>query len=442
MKDIILPYNFTPRPYQKGIFEARDRDVKNILCVWHRRAGKDKSLLNLVIREAFKRRGAYYYYFPTGTWARKAIWNGMDRAGLPFKYHFPKPLIKKVRDQDMIIEFVNGSIFQIIGTDNLDVVGVNPVGCVFSEYSLQNPQAYKLVSPIFAENDGWCAFNYTPRGKNHGWELLKTARKFPEYWYCEVLDIEKTGAIDPARVERDIKMGIISQELAEQEYYCSFDFGMEGSILGEYVRKARKTGRIGKFSYRRDLPTFTFWDIGVSDATSVWIGQYNDSMNSVYMIDHIEENNKGVAWFNEYIHTELPYSYNAHFAPHDAVQRDKWGALSLAEQAERAGLKLTVIERTKHKHSDIELMRRKFDRFFFDEEKCEHGLICLNDWHWNEKGDKPEHDWTSHAVDAFAIACRALDGGELDYQVRKLKYASGHKKRPRRTVCNYDPLTW
>ena len=442
MSEVMLPYKFEPRDYQRGIFEARDADVKNILCVWHRRAGKDKSLLNLIIREAFKRKGSYYYYFPTGTWARKAIWNGMDRDGFPFMSHFPKMLISRVLDRDMAIEFVNGSLFQIIGTDNLDVVGVNPVGCVFSEYSLQNPQAYKLVSPIFAENDGWCAFNYTPRGKNHGYELLKTAKKFSDIWYWEVLDIEKTGAIDPARVERDIKMGIISQELAEQEYYCSFDFGMEGSILGEYVRLARKQKKIGSFTYRKGLPTFTFWDIGVHDATSIWIGQYDSNSNTVYMIDHIEESNKGVKYFYEFLYKELPYDYVAHFAPHDVAQREKWGAVSLIDQAQKEGLKFEMIERVKKKSADIELMRRSFRNFSFNEEKCEHGLICLTDWHWNDKGDKPEHDWSSHAVDAFAVACRALDLGDLDYQVRRLSYRRGDRKRQKRTVNNYDPLAW
>jgi hypothetical protein len=144
--------------------QAIDNGKKRAVAVWHRRAGKDKTLINLIVKKAFERVGAYYYYFPTQAQGRKILWNGIDKEGMPFLDHVPQEIIAQKKDQEMMIRLVNGSIIQLIGTDRAEVVGPNPVGCVFSEYSLQDPRAWDFVRPILAENEGWAVFNYTPRG--------------------------------------------------------------------------------------------------------------------------------------------------------------------------------------------------------------------------------------------------------------------------------------
>ena len=150
-----------------------DAGYKRAVCVWHRRAGKDKTLINLVVKKAHERVGCYYYYFPTGTKGRQTIWDGIDKDSFPFLEHIPKEIIRKKNDQEMKIVFKNGSIFQIIGTDRTEVVGPNPVGCVFSEYALQDPRAWNYVRPILSENEGWAVFNSTPRGMNHLYQLFE-----------------------------------------------------------------------------------------------------------------------------------------------------------------------------------------------------------------------------------------------------------------------------
>ena len=47
---IHLPYKFTPRDYQKPVMDAVMLGYKRIACPWHRRAGKDKTFLNIIIR--------------------------------------------------------------------------------------------------------------------------------------------------------------------------------------------------------------------------------------------------------------------------------------------------------------------------------------------------------------------------------------------------------
>ena len=173
---ITLPHNYTPRDYQLSVLEALDTGkFKRAVCVWHRRSGKDKTFINFVAKKMYERVGGYYYFFPTYRQGMKVIWNGMDRDGYKFTDHFPKELRKRTDNDAMLIETKNNSIFQVIGTDKVDlIVGANPVDCVFSEWSLQNPAAWDYIRPILAENDGWAAFIYTPRGKNHGFTDRKS----------------------------------------------------------------------------------------------------------------------------------------------------------------------------------------------------------------------------------------------------------------------------
>lgn len=439
-KAVQIPFNFTPRPYQMGLFKARERGCKRMLCVWHRRAGKDKALLNLVIREAVQRVGAYYYYFPTAVWARKAIWDGMDKDGFAFKKHFPDEIVLNIKDREMQIELVNGSIFQIIGTDTLDVVGVNPVGCVFSEYSLQNPKAWQYITPILLENDGWAAFNFTPRGKNHAYRLYEMARK-SDNWYCEKLTVRETGSIKEEDIDREISQGVISRELAQQEYYCSFELGVEHSIFSNSMKDCRTGGRIGLFPYDPSLGVYTFWDLGVSDAMSVWFGQKPKGIERVFMIDHMEESNKGLSWFKEQLDLR-GYRYATHFAPHDVAKRQVIDASSVISSARKIGLNFEMVPRTSSVEADIELVRRMLPIFSFDEEKCSSGLDSLFDYHRNEDTGKPVHDQSSHSVDAFRTACRAIDLGMLRSAERVSMMREGGRKMQSDTgtLSEFDPI--
>jgi hypothetical protein len=195
--------------------------------VWHRRAGKDKTLLNIMVKEMFKRKGTYYYFFPFKIQARAVIWNGMGEDGFPFMGHFPEEVVARKLDQEMRVELKNGSAFQLIGTDDIDrIVGTNPVGCIYSEYALQKPEAWDYIRPILRQNNGWALFNYTPRGMNHGWDLYQLAKANND-WFCELLNILDTKKPDgtPVLTEEDIEKERaegMSEAMIRQEYYCDF----------------------------------------------------------------------------------------------------------------------------------------------------------------------------------------------------------------------------
>lgn len=228
--EITIPYNYAPRDYQSGLYDCIGNGYLRGVAVWHRRAGKDKTLLNLIVKEAFKRVGVYYYLFPTYQQGRKVLWDGIDRNGFRYMDHIPEQLREKTNQAEMKITLINGSLVQIVGTDNIDsVMGTNPVGCVFSEYSLQNPAAWDLIRPILAENGGWAVFNYTPRGRNHGFILYEMAKNNPD-WYCELLTVDDTGAVSADVVQAEREAGM-SEEMIQQEFYCSFEASLSSCFF-------------------------------------------------------------------------------------------------------------------------------------------------------------------------------------------------------------------
>ena len=137
---------------------------------------------------------------------------------------------RRTSGQEMLIETVNGSIWQMAGSDNFDsLVGSNPVGVVFSEWSLANPDAWEYLRPILVENDGWALFIYTPRGRNHGYGTYLRALE-ADSWFCEKLTVEDTGLITPAQIEEERAAGMSEGKIG-QEFFCSFDADIDEQLI-------------------------------------------------------------------------------------------------------------------------------------------------------------------------------------------------------------------
>ncbi len=219
--NVQIPFLYKPRDYQLAFWKAMDNGCKRAVLVWSRRSGKDKTSWNFTIREALKKKGTYFYMLPEYEHARKVIWDAIDKEGIRFLDHVPKEIVSGKNESEMKITLVNGSIIKLVGSDSYDsLVGTNPMGVVFSEYSIGDGRAWDFIRPILAENGGWAVFNFTPRGMNHGWKILQQARNEPEQWFHQVLTVDDTKCISPEVLESERKQ--MPEELFRQEYYCEF----------------------------------------------------------------------------------------------------------------------------------------------------------------------------------------------------------------------------
>jgi len=429
--DIEIPYKFKPRDYQIPFLEAMDSGIKRAVLVFHRRAGKDKTCFNLMIKKALEKVGNYYYFFPTYSQAKKALWDAIDKDGLKVLDHIPRQVLKKKNESDMRLEFVNGSSIQLIGTENIDsIVGTNPAGCIYSEYSLQNPMAWALIRPILKENGGWAVFNFTPRGKNHAFKLFNMA-KSNKNWFAQLLTVRDTGILTEADIEEERKEGM-DEELIQQEYYCDFNIGIQGAYYLKQIQKAEEEKRIGFVPYNEDNEVHTVWDLGIGDAMSIWF--YQVAGREIHLIDFYEAQGEGFAYYARILQ-EKGYLYGNHFAPHDIMQRELGTGKSRQEVARNLGINFQVVPKLSVEDG-IDAVRRIFNRCWFDEEKCEAGLNALKNYkkEYDEKRkmfkSRPYHDWASHAADAF----RYFAVGFRDIVIRS-------SKKEYKTDYPIDPVT-
>lgn len=194
-------------------------------------SGKDKTCFNYMIKKALERKGTYFYFLPTYSQAKKVVWDNIDNDGFKMLEHIPDSLVSNKNATELKIELKNGSVIQLIAADEFSKsgVGTNPVGVVFSEYSINKPEVWDFIRPILKVNGGWAIFNFTPRGTNHAHKLLQIARNEPD-WFSEVLTIKETDILTEEDMEAERREGM-SEDLIEQEYYCKF---VEGA--GSYFR--------------------------------------------------------------------------------------------------------------------------------------------------------------------------------------------------------------
>jgi len=410
MSIIEIPYKYTPRSYQLPLFQAMDSGCKRAITAWHRRAGKDKSLFNLVVKKALQRVGVYYYFFPEFAQGRRVIWDGIDGHGMKFLDHIPKELIGQKHKTDMKIELTNGSLIQIIGTDNYDKVrGSNPVGCVFSEFAYQNPAAWDVVRPILGENGGWAVFNSTPFGKNHFYEMFTMAEQNPN-WFSQLVTVEDSldengNRFVPEEVIEEDRMSGMSEEWLQQEYYCSFTANSQGFYYLKQMNDAEKEGRVCNLPYETNIPVDTWWDIGVGDSTAIWFTQTIG--REVHVIDFYQSASEGLDHYVKHLQS-LPYIYGSHNFPHDMSHTEFGTGKSRLEMAESllGSARLNILPKV-GLEDGINAVRIILPVCRFDKTRCEQGLKALNNYHrqWDDKSheykNKPVHDWSSHPADAF-----------------------------------------
>lgn len=390
--------------------------------MWHRRAGKDAVSINWCATACFRRVGLYWHVLPTYDQGRKIVWEGITYDGRKFLSAFPgfddpggkNSLVKRKRDDKMFLELINGSVYQVVGTDDVDrLVGSNPVGVVFSEYSLHNPKAYDYLRPILAENGGWAVFIYTMRGKNHGYKLLNQAKKLmqsnPKIWFCQDLTVDDTRREDGSPVitpediqaERDAGM---DEELVLQEFYNSPNAGLVGSYYKKQVRAAYDDKRIGRVPWEPKLPVDTFWDLGIADAMSILYTQRIG--NEIRCIDYDEDQGEGLDYYAKLL-AEKPYSYGEHHAPHDIKVRElSGGGRSRFEIAASLGIRFRILPKARVEEG-INAARAVFPRLYLDEVKCERFIEGVTEYtkEWDDHKqifkNKPKHDWTSHPADVL-----------------------------------------
>ena len=425
MIEIDLPWKWAPRGYQMRAWEYMEGGGRHCELVWHRRSGKDELSYRWTSKSMFMRVGNYWHMLPQANQARKALWDAVNpHSGLRrVDEAFPREIRARVNDHEMMIGAINGSTWQVVGSDNFNsLVGSPPVGIVFSEWALCDPASWAYLSPILEENGGWAIFNTTPRGRNHAFMSYRAASQNPLH-YAERLDATQTDVFSAEQL-REIERNLVGtygvefgRSIYEQEYLCSFDAANMGAILGRYVGEAEREGRI--LDLEPDYggaPIEISSDIGYRDTAAWWFWQPKlggfdlvsfDSDSGLDAEEWIERLKKRC--------TELGVKLGRIWLPVDAKAKTFATRHSPMERfLEAFGTEVVRVVPATKKLDQVNAARYVIGSCRFNKVPCEKGLDALAAWSFRYDEDTkdfsrdPLHDWSSHAGDAYAYGALVM----------------------------------
>lgn len=187
----------------------------------------------------------------------------------------------------------------------------------------------------------------------------------------------------------------------------------EGAYYAAALTAAKEAGHITEVVCDPVCDVMAFWDIGVRDATSIWIAQFIGQQ--IKVLDYYEAVGQPLAAHLNWLR-EKGYGNALCVLPHDGAKADAITAVRFEDHIGAAGFRTQTVENQGKGAAmkRVEAGRRLFPRIWFDKVKCEGGLAALGWYH--EKKDEarniglgPEHDWSSHAADAFGLMCVAYE---------------------------------
>jgi hypothetical protein len=401
------------------LWDALEQGCKRAFALWHRRAGKDEVCLHRAAVSVLERPATYWHMLPEAAQARKAIWEAVNpHTGIRrIDEAFPMAIRETTREQEMLIRFKGGGTWQVVGSDNYNsLVGSPPVGVVFSEFALANPNSWAYIRPILAENDGWALFVTTPRGRNHAHKMALSAEK-SDHWFYQRLTVDQTNVFSHSTLAEELsefqeQFGEeAGRSFYEQEYYCSFDAAILGAVYGAQLSRMEKQARIRQVDIDPSLPIHTAWDLGLSDATAIWF--FQALYNEVRLIDYEEAHHERIEDYAKIL-MEKGYQYGNHYLPHDGNNKLlAAGGRSIVEQLWECGVKAQTVSATTQANQ-IAAARKVLDFCWIDRDRCFDGLEAIKQYQFEYDEarkmfrDTPRHDWTSHAADALEIMAQVV----------------------------------
>jgi phage terminase large subunit len=192
---------------------------------------------------------------------------------------------------------------------------------------------------------------------------------------------------------------------------------LEGAYYAKQLSEARTQGRIGNVAPDPLMTFRAIWDIGgtgtKADSCSIWMAQYIG--REIRWLDYYEAQGQPLATHVKWLRSS-GYGNALCVLPHDGASNDKVYDVSYESALRQAGFEVTVVPNQGKgaAMSRIESARRLFPAMWFNEATTRGGVEALGAYHARKDENRlidlgPEHDWASHAADAFGLGCVAYE---------------------------------
>lgn len=442
-----IPVNFDPRWYQRKALEALDNGVKLAIWCWSRRGGKDFTAFGYAVKKMVETPMNVVLVFPTKEQGKNSFWENVENDGFKTIEHIPQNLIARQDNSNMRITLKNGSTFQIMGATEPDVLrGANAKLYIFSEFVDINSAAYDIVVPVVEVNGGQIIIQSTPKidGVSGGtfkmmfddaikeMELAVAEGRQPREYASLITAHEYLSdeALERLRQKAIKKHG--NDFFFRQEFLCDWGQASSTSYYGNVLQLILDRGQIGTFSYNKDYPVYTAWDLGISDSTAITFFQFYGK--KIFIIDYYETHDIGNEPIVKFVQSK-PYNYMWHFFPHDGSVRDS-DAIQRIEKIREYGLVNSSLLIREPVEDGIKRVVEALPNTFMDAirtEEMRRKLILYKRKFNPYTGDYlgPEHKTESHAADSTRYVYAAIEQ-DFDKQTGEFLYS------PDRQADNYS----
>lgn len=333
----------------------------------------------------------------------KLLSDQIESMGLSGEYEILQAEIKhKVTGSLFMFKGIRHNVQEIKSTEGVDICWVEEGQSVTAEsWDILIPTIRKERSEIWVSFNPDLSTDETYKRfvleKSDDTFLVKISwRDNP--WFPEVLraEMEKLKAKD-----YDAYLHVWEGECKKS---------LDGAVYAQELRAAREEGRILRVPYDHTKPVHTFWDLGHSDSTAIWMAQIvgfeyrviDFYQNSMQKLDH---------YVNEL--RKRKYVWGTDWLPHDAKAQQLGSKKTIEEMLRGYGRTVRIVPKMRI-FDGINAARTVFGNCYFDEDKCKAGLDALFNYKYVKDSKTglfskdPVHDWSSHAADAFRYFAIAI----------------------------------
>jgi phage terminase large subunit len=267
-----------------------------------------------------------------------------------------------------------------------------------------------LLRPTIRGVGSELIYTWNPRRKTDEVDSFLRSGKLDDAIVVEMNWRDNPWFPDVLEQERQLDLKLYPERYGhiwEGEYATA----MEGAYFSAALTEAKQKGRIGRVSADPLLTIRSYHDIGgagaKADAYTIWVVQFVN--HEIRILDYYESQGQTLSFHVNWMR-DRKYERAQVILPHDGTNTNNITGKKYRDHWEDAGFDVRVIpnQGSGAAMQRIEATRRIFGQCWFNADTTEPGREALGFYHERrdenrEVGLGPEHDWSSHAADAFGL---------------------------------------
>ena len=258
-------------------------DCRFRVVVAGRRFGKTKLSMLTMLAWATKKLQKIWYVAPTYRMAKQIMWNDL-KANVPLEW------VTKIRENELSMEFRNGSVISLRGADKPDSLrGVSLDFLVLDEFQDIAGETWTTVlRPTLADRRGYALFIGTPKGYNHLYKLYNMGQIKSKQMKKEWMSWQFPTITSPfiPRSEIEAARRDMDEKSFRQEFLGSFE-SMSGRVYYAFDRK----NNVADVEFNPRLPIWVGMDFNIDPmSTVIFQPQANGQLWAVDEIVQVSSN--------------------------------------------------------------------------------------------------------------------------------------------------------